>query len=131
MAERATPVWAELIGLVVLGRVALGTGRLDAACGLLGPVADALRSSDDTNGWAYWCQLLYSTALAMRGFTDEAAAALTWLEARRHPGWRYLDHELAVAQAWLSASQVRSVRRSGRRCRRRKPPGPMANSRRK
>lgn len=37
--------------------------------------------------------------------TDIDRARLTWLEARRHPGWRYLDHELAVAQAWLSASQ--------------------------
>ena len=37
--------------------------------------------------------------------TDIDRARLTWLEARRHPGWRYLDHELAIAQAWLSASQ--------------------------
>lgn len=47
-------MWAELIGPVVLGRVALGTGRLDAACGLLvaqawsasqGAVSEAVRAT--------------------------------------------------------------------------------------
>jgi DNA-binding CsgD family transcriptional regulator len=99
------PVWAELIGPVVAGRVALGAGRLDSACALLGPVAQELQASGDTNGWGYRCQLAYSVALAMRGLTDEAAAGVAGLEARRHPGWRYLDYELALAQAWLLAAQ--------------------------
>ena len=105
MAERATPGVGRTDRPGRIGTSRTGHGPPGRRLRDAGPVADALRSSDDTNGWAYRCQLLYSTALAMRGFTDEAAAALTWLEARRHPGWRYLDHELAVAQAWLSASQ--------------------------
>jgi DNA-binding CsgD family transcriptional regulator len=99
------PVWAELIGPVVLGRAALGEGRLDAACSLLGPVADALQISGDSNGWAYRCQLAYAIALAMRGYAGKAAAACANLEALHHPSWRYLDYELALAQAWLSAAQ--------------------------
>jgi DNA-binding CsgD family transcriptional regulator len=99
------PVWSEVIGPVVTGRAALGAGRLASACSFLGPVAEALQASGDTNGWGYRCQLVYSIALAMRGFTDEAAAAFAGLEARRHPGWRYLDYEFALAQAWLAAAQ--------------------------
>jgi DNA-binding CsgD family transcriptional regulator len=105
--ERASdvPVWAELIGPVIAGRAALGAGRLDAACSLLGPVADGVYTSGDSNGWGYRCQLAYSIALAIRGLTEEAAAAFADLEMRRHRSWRYLDYELALAQAWLSAAQ--------------------------
>ncbi|HYZ67139.1 MAG TPA: LuxR C-terminal-related transcriptional regulator, partial [Mycobacterium sp.] len=99
------PVWAELIGPAVTGRVALGVGRVDSACALLGPVARAVHASGDSNGWGYRCQLSYSIALAMRGFSDAAADALADLEARRHPSWRYLDYEYALAKAWLSAAQ--------------------------
>jgi hypothetical protein len=99
------PVWAELIGPVIAGRAALGAGRLDAACSVLGPVADRMHASGDSSGWGYRCQLAYSVALAMHGLTEEAAAAFVDLEARRHPSWRYLDYELALAQAWLSAAQ--------------------------
>jgi DNA-binding CsgD family transcriptional regulator len=99
------PVWAELIGPVVLARLAVGEGRLDAACSSVGPVADAFHASGDSNGWTYRCQLVYSIALAMRGFADRAAVAFANVEALRHPSWRYLDYELALARAWLSASQ--------------------------
>jgi hypothetical protein len=61
------PVWAELIGPVIAARAALGAGGLPAACSSLGPVVEALQASGDTNGWGYRCQLVYTTALAMRG----------------------------------------------------------------
>jgi DNA-binding CsgD family transcriptional regulator len=104
--ERASdvPVWAELIGPVIAGRAAVGAGRLDSACASLGPVAEALRASGDTNGWGYRCQLAYTVAVAMRGFAEEAAAAFADLEARRHAGFRYLDYEFALAQAWVCAA---------------------------
>jgi DNA-binding CsgD family transcriptional regulator len=98
----------QLIGAqlaVVAGRAALGAGRLDTASALLDPAADALYASGEANGWAYRCQLPRTIALAMRGLTDEAAAALDLLEKHRHPSWRYLDYEYALAYAWVAASQ--------------------------
>ena len=41
----------------------------------------------------------------MRGWTVEAAAALAALEDRRHPSWRCLDYEYAIARAWVAAAQ--------------------------
>ena len=41
----------------------------------------------------------------MRGLTDEAAAALAALDDRRHPSWRCLDYEYAIARAWVAAAQ--------------------------
>jgi DNA-binding CsgD family transcriptional regulator len=89
----------------VVGRAALGAGRLDVACSQLEPVVEQLFDSGETNGWAYRCQIPYTIALAMRGLTDEAAAALDALETRRHPSWRYLDYEHAIARAWVAAGQ--------------------------
>jgi DNA-binding CsgD family transcriptional regulator len=89
----------------VLGRAARGACRLSTACSLLGAVADALSAADEANGWWYRCQLSLTVALAMRGLTDEAAAALAALDDRRHPSWRYLDYEYAIARAWVSAGQ--------------------------
>src|SRR6478735_9162405 len=90
---------------VVLGRAARGACRLPTACSLLGPVADALSAGEDSNGVWYRCQLPLTIALAMRGLTGEAAAALAALEDRRHPSWRHLDHEYAIARAWVAAAQ--------------------------
>jgi len=41
----------------------------------------------------------------MRGLTGEAATALAALEDHRHPSWRCLDYEYAIARAWVAAAQ--------------------------
>lgn len=89
----------------VAGRAALGAGHLDAATSLLAPMVAALSASGETIRWAYRCQIPLTIALAMRGLTEEARAALTTLENLRHPGWRYLDYELGIARAWVAACQ--------------------------
>jgi DNA-binding CsgD family transcriptional regulator len=89
----------------VLGRAARGACRLPTACSLLGPVADAVSAGDKANGWWYRCQIPLTMALAMRGLTGEAAAALAALEDHRHPSWRCLDYEYAIARAWVAAAQ--------------------------
>ncbi len=89
----------------VLGRAARGAGRLPTACSLLGAAADALPAGDTANGWWYRCQIPLTITLAMRGLTDEAAAALAALEDRSHPSWRCLDYEYAIARAWVAAAQ--------------------------
>ena len=90
---------------MVLGRAARGACRLPMACSLLGPVTEALSEGDKANGWWYRCQLPLTIALAMRGLAGEAAAALAALEDRRHPSWRHLDYEYAIARAWVAAAQ--------------------------
>lgn len=89
----------------VLGRAARGASRLAAACSLLGAAVDALSAGDQANGWWYRCQIPLTTALAMRGLTDRAAATLAALADRRHPSWRCLDYEYAIARAWVAAAQ--------------------------
>jgi DNA-binding CsgD family transcriptional regulator len=64
-----------------------------------------LSAFGDANGWAYRCEISRTMVLAMRGFTDDALAAIDRLENRRHPGWRYLHYEHSLAQAWVAACQ--------------------------
>jgi len=97
------PAAREVHSDPVAGRAALGTGRLDTACDLLGGAAELLSAFGDANGWAYRCQIPRTIALAMRGLTDKALAALDHLESRRHPGWQYLDYEYGLARAWVAA----------------------------
>ena len=93
------------VGSLAVGRAALGSGRLDAAISLLTQSIETVDDSTDSNGWGYRCRIPLTTALAMRGSTAEAAARLGALEKLRHPSWRYLDYEYAIAKAWLAAGQ--------------------------
>lgn len=87
------------------GRAALGVGRLDTACSLLRSVIESLTGSDAALGWRYRFELPLTIALAMRGSIDEATAALDALERSRHPSWRFLNYEFAIAKAWVAAAQ--------------------------
>jgi DNA-binding CsgD family transcriptional regulator len=93
------------VGTAALGRAALGAGQLDAATSLLTDCVETGQTSGGANGWSYRCQIPLTVALAMRGFTDEAAVWLVTLEKQRHPSWRYLDYEYAIARAWVAAAQ--------------------------
>lgn len=93
------------VGTVAVGRAALGAGRLDSAISLLAESVETGEHSGGSNGWGYRCQVSLTTALAMHGSTDEAAARLAALRRQRHPSWRYLDYEYAIATAWVAAGQ--------------------------
>ena len=97
------PGAAELLGAAVAGRAALGAGDLKSACLLLEQAAEGLSASHPI-GWGYRYRVPHVTALAMRGLTREAAAALAALDKvpRRH---RSLDYEQSLARAWLAAGQ--------------------------
>jgi len=41
----------------------------------------------------------------MRGSIAEALVARATLQKQRHPSWRFLDYEWALAEAWVTASQ--------------------------
>ena len=97
------PGAAQLLGAAVAGRAALGAGDLRSACLLLGRAAEGLSASHPI-GWGYRYRVPHVTALAMRGSTDEAAAALAALDKvpRR---FRSLDYERSLARAWVAAGQ--------------------------
>ncbi|HYJ54784.1 MAG TPA: AAA family ATPase, partial [Mycobacterium sp.] len=97
------PGAAQLLGAAVAGRAALGAGQLHSACSLLEQATEGL-SATHPIGWGYRYSVPWTTALAMRGLTDEAVAALAALdEVRRR--FRSLDHELSLARAWVAACQ--------------------------
>jgi DNA-binding CsgD family transcriptional regulator len=97
------PGAAQLLGSAVAGRAALGAGRLDAACALFEQGAEGL-SASHAIGWGYRYHIPRTTALAMRGSTDEAAAMLAVLDSLLRP-FRSLDYECSLARAWVVASQ--------------------------
>jgi DNA-binding CsgD family transcriptional regulator len=99
------PGSARLLSSMVAGRAALGAGRLDTACSLLEPVAETFSATGQAAGglW-YKCLIPHTIALAIRGETDSAAAALEMLEHHRHPSWGCVDHERALAHTWVAAA---------------------------
>jgi DNA-binding CsgD family transcriptional regulator len=99
------PGSAQLLDAAAAGRAALGTGRLDTACALLEPVVEMLSLSPQFGGIEYQIQPQLAIAFAMRGLTEQAAATLEAVQHRRHGGWRYLDCEYGIAQAWVMAAQ--------------------------
>lgn len=98
------PGEAQLLGAAVAGRAALGAGRLDTACSLLEEAAVALSAAGHAIGWGYRYHVPRATALAMRGSTREAAAALAALDKLQRP-FRSLHYERGLAQAWVAAGQ--------------------------
>jgi DNA-binding CsgD family transcriptional regulator len=101
----STALQFTLLADGLAGRARLGAGDLGTACALLEPIVRLLVPPADPNGWGYRCRIPYTAALAMRGLTDQAAAALEVLDVQRHPSWRYLDYEYSIARAWVAAGQ--------------------------
>jgi DNA-binding CsgD family transcriptional regulator len=98
------PGAAQLLGPAVAGRAALGAGHLDAACVSLEQATIALSASGYAMGWGFRYRIPSTTALALRGSADEAAAALAALDEVRRP-FRSLDYERSLARAWVVAGQ--------------------------
>lgn len=99
------PGAARLMAAAIDGRCALAAGRLDTAVGVLRPSVDALAESRDANGFRYRYQIPLTIALALSGRIGDAAIALEELDEARHPGWRSVDWEHAMASAWVAAQE--------------------------
>jgi len=97
------PGAAQLLGAAVAGRAALGAGDLHSACLLLEQAAEGLSESHPV-GWGYRYRIPHATALAMRGSTEQAAAALAALD-KVPRGFRSLDYEQSLARAWVAAGE--------------------------
>lgn len=98
------PGEAQLLGAAIAGRAALGVGKVDVACRLLGHAAVGLSAAGHGMGWGYRYNVVRVTALAMHGGCEEAAAVLAALDQVRRP-FRSLDYELNLARAWVAAGQ--------------------------
>ncbi|OBA85744.1 helix-turn-helix transcriptional regulator, partial [Mycolicibacterium elephantis] len=126
VAERARrqaadlPGAAQLLGAAIAGRAALGAGDLASACSLLEYAVDGLSLSHPL-GWGYRYLFPHATALAMRGATAEAAAALATAEKVQRR-FRPLDFERSLARAWVAAGQgavseaIADMRAAAERC---------------
>jgi DNA-binding CsgD family transcriptional regulator len=102
-ALAVTQPYIAVIGAVA-GRAALGAGLLREAHSLLHHrLVETYPGM--ANGWGYRCQISRTMTIAMRGIASEASRAMAALEERRHPAWRYLDYEYALARAWVAAAQ--------------------------
>ncbi len=97
------PGAAQPLGAAVAGRAALGAGDLRTACLLLQQAMHGLAASYAA-GWGYRYRAAQVTALAMRGSSGEAAAALRTLDDVQR-AFRSLDFERSLARAWVAASQ--------------------------
>ncbi len=98
------PGLPHLFGAAIAGRAALGAGKIGTARHLLHQAVTGFTAAGDpTAGYRYL--LGYTQTLAMSGDNAAAATALRELDARRHPGFGYLEPEHALARAWVSAAQ--------------------------
>jgi DNA-binding CsgD family transcriptional regulator len=97
------PGAAQLLGAAVAGRAALGAGEIHRACQLLDQAAEEL-SASHPGGWGSRYRIPHVTALAIRGSTEEAVAALAALDKVQRR-FRSLDHEQALARAWVAAGR--------------------------
>ena len=99
------PGVAQIMSTAVAGRAALGAGRVDAACSRLEPVVKVLLGFGEANGFGYRYLLPHTIALAVGDRLQEAADSLDALQEQRHPSWHCVDHEAALARAWVAGSQ--------------------------
>lgn len=100
-----TPGTARLFSAGQLGMTHLAAGRLTDACDILTPVVEAFTAGGDTTGFGYRFCIALTTALAIRGQDAEAADMHATMRRLRHPTWRYLEYEYAIADAWVTASR--------------------------
>ena len=109
LAERArqqtadVPGVARLLSTAIVGRAALGSGRLGEARSCLATVVELF--TGDSNGFRYRYLIPLTTALAICGLTDEASAALGAVEAEHHRSWGFVNYERDLARAWVAACQ--------------------------
>ncbi|MEN4475222.1 helix-turn-helix transcriptional regulator [Mycolicibacterium cosmeticum] len=98
------PGAAHLLGAAVVGRAALGAGRLDTAETLLDSAASALSASGHAIGWGFRYHYPRAMGLAIQGAAREAAGVLAEFDDRTRP-FRSLDYERSLAHAWVAASE--------------------------
>lgn len=98
------PGSARLFSTVVLGHAALVQGRLRAAISWLREARAGL-AHVESHGHEFVCQVWLTQALAMSGARAQARRALAELAADVHPSFVYLEPEVVLTRAWVSAAE--------------------------
>jgi DNA-binding CsgD family transcriptional regulator len=98
--------WFPHTSLVLLGQSALAKGNVDNAVQWLREAHVSLDNAiGDGSGWLFRCRLSLTQALAMAGQVSEAERALAELVENRHPAFAFLEPELMLARAWVTAAE--------------------------
>lgn len=98
------PGAAHLLGAAVVGRAALGAGRLESARTLLDEAASALSASGHATGWGFRYAFPHAMCLAIRGSVREAAGVLAGFDGLPRT-FRSLDYERSLSRAWVTAGE--------------------------
>ena len=101
--EQAGDLWggARLWSHAVIAEAAIGSGRLQVASSELEQAIEML-APGGANGTDVQIHILRTMALAIRGLTEDAAAAFAALEACRHGAFRAFDCEVEIARGWVA-----------------------------
>jgi ATP/maltotriose-dependent transcriptional regulator MalT len=118
VAARCRRDGAEALGMpqqmavALTGHVALAAGRVrDAARWFREALAGF--AAADPGGRVFDCLIGLTQALAVAGAGAEARQALAELMTHRHPGFRYREPEVLLAQAWVAAAEGAVSRAAG------------------
>jgi len=95
--------YSAVFGALYEGRIALDTGQVGTAVGLLGSVLPFFPGHG--GGWTAWFELMTASALGMSGDGTKAAATLERARAAVLPGMRIIEPELGLAGAWVAAAR--------------------------
>ncbi len=94
---------ARFMGLVLMGQAELARGRVRTAERWLREAWAALR--DSGHEFRFRCRMHLTQALALQGDVVAARELLEDLEADRHPAYTLMEPEIALARAWVVASE--------------------------
>lgn len=102
-ASADLPGPARLMGLVVAGHAAFGSGRVRDASVLLREAWAGL--ADSGHEFRFRCRTLLATALAQAGQAGHAAPLLAGIVAEQHPAYRLFLPDDLLARAWGAAAE--------------------------
>lgn len=104
------PGRAQLCGMALTALATLAQGKISTSVHTLQEARAGL-GADDTQGFGFICLLLLTEALAIAGDPIAARSACDQLESERHPAFAYLEPEVLLARAWVTAAEG-SVRKA-------------------
>lgn len=103
-ASSDMPGSARLYGMALTAQASLAQGDIGASLRSLHEVRAGL-GSVDTQGFGFVCLLSLTEALSVAGDPVAARRACDQLDAERHPAFAYLEPEVLLARAWVTAAE--------------------------
>ncbi|WP_435121820.1 LuxR C-terminal-related transcriptional regulator [Amycolatopsis thermoflava] len=106
---KTVPIGAQ-IGCYLVGETELALGRVATAARWLREGRAGIERFGDAGGWRYATLIALTRALAVTGDVEGAHEALADLDTHRHAGLAFLDPEMVLARAWVTAVDGASSR---------------------